>query len=55
MTLAQANVGRTGRLEKASSLTLSLLTCVMGIKSTALNKKMQECFDKNKVMMLSVS
>lgn len=42
-------------LQKPSSLDLSLLTCVMGIKSTALSKKMEECFDKNKAMILSVS
>lgn len=46
----------TAALKKASSLNLSLLTCVMGIKSTALSKKMKEkCFEKNQVTVLSVS
>lgn len=41
--------------KKPSPPNLCLLTHVMGIRSTAPNKKMKKCFEKNKVIILSVA
>ena len=45
----------TAASKKPSPPNLCLLTHVMGIRSTAPNKKMKKCFENNKVIILSVA